>query len=45
MNILSSILYFLLSRSRKITVSTTAPTSEDGANGDVWIVYEASSEE
>lgn len=41
MNILSSLLYFLLSRSRKITISTTAPTSGQGDNGDVWIVYTA----
>ena len=41
MNILSSLLYFLLTRSTKITVSTTIPTDEEGADGDVWIVYEA----
>lgn len=29
---------------RKITASTTAPTSSDGSNGDIWLVYEISSE-
>lgn len=29
---------------RKITASTTAPTSSDGSNGDIWLVYETSSE-
>lgn len=28
----------------KITASTLAPTSSDGANGDIWLVYEISSE-
>ena len=26
---------------RNIILSTSEPTSSDGANGDVWIVYEA----
>ena len=27
-------------RIRNITISTTAPTSADGSNGDIWIVYQ-----
>ena len=40
MNILSSLLYFLLSRSRNITLSTVDPDDETGHDGDIWIVYE-----
>lgn len=29
----------LTSRVRNVTFSTTAPTSSDGASGDIWIVY------
>jgi hypothetical protein len=25
---------------RNITISTSEPTSSDGANGDIWFVYE-----
>lgn len=40
MNIISSLLHFLLSRSRKIYITTTEPTDADGANGDIWLVYD-----
>ena len=26
---------------KNITISTSEPTSSDGENGDVWLVYEA----
>lgn len=26
-------------RIRNITISTTAPTSADGSDGDIWLVY------
>lgn len=26
---------------RNITISTSEPTSTDGNNGDIWLVYEA----
>lgn len=28
------------SQIRNITVSTSAPSSSDGVNGDIWVVYE-----
>ena len=28
-----------------IHISTSAPTPEDGENGDIWLVYEDDSEE
>lgn len=45
MNILSSLLYFILEKigaMPEIHMSTIDPTVGDGKNGDVWIKYSAS---
>lgn len=42
MNILSSLIYFILEMIGalpEIHTSTVAPSSSDGKNGDIWVVY------